>query len=193
MFGRKDKQMQAQLDELKKQTETVLAGHAAFLAFTKEYGEKFNVVLDNMGKLTLKNNQWATEFHRLLMAEYAQLGPGTRVYGILYVNSKQRNMRRMMMVCAPDKEHAEQIGRAILEREGENPFLWAIENSEYLEVPINVPNDIMEKVDKALTKPDKPIGVFLNDLNLVKDKFASTPGEKATLTKLIKKIEEAHK
>lgn len=193
MLKHKDNTIQEQLDELKKQTVTVLEEHKAFLSFTKEYGEKFNIILNNINQLTLKNNQWATEFHRLLMSEYAQLGPGTRVYGILYVNMKQTNMRRMMMVCAPSKEHAEAIGQSILQREGEDPLMWAIEISEYLEIPINVPNDIVEKVDKKLIKPDKPIGIFLNDLNLVKDRFANTPKEKAMLTKLIKKISEVHK
>ena len=46
------------------------------------------------------------------------------------------------------------------------------------------------KLGRKMLIPEKPLGIFVNDLKLVRDRFATTK-EKETLSKIIRRIEKS--
>jgi hypothetical protein len=49
--------------------------------------------------------------------------------------------------------------------------------------------DVADKIDKKMFIPEKPLGVFVNDLMLVRDRFTK-PSERKMLSTIIKRIEK---
>ncbi len=158
--------------------------------FVKDFANKIAIVLDDIRKGGLKNQEWTREFHRLLLNDYVK-SSNHKVYGMSYVNSLNKTTRQFLLIAADTFEKARDVGEEILIRMGEDPRQWLIEN--YKSIDITIPAvDSVAKIDEKLNNPDKPFYVFVNDLKLAKEKWAETPTEKRTIEKLINKIEKVY-
>lgn len=178
----------AQVIEMQKQTKSIQEQQDELIVFTKGFTDKLIGTLDEIRKMGQKNSDWAKEFHRLLINEYAQYPSATKAFGMLYVKVDDRNVRRLILTTANEFQRAQQIGEEILKREGEVPNKWLIEGWQQIDIP-DVKEDVVQKVDEKMLNPQKPLGVFINDLNLIRDKYTSSPAERTTLSKIIKRIQ----
>ena len=178
-----------QVGELQKQTKTIEQQQVALIDFTKAYTDKITALLAELQKMGNRNTDWAKEFHRLLINEYAQYGSRSdKVFSLLYTRTDNHDVKRIALMLAPDFQRAQAIGEDVLRREQEDPTQWLIEGWQQLSIPDANNADVVQQVDKQLINPNKPIGVFLNDLQLVRDRFAVGSIEKKMIAKIIKRI-----
>jgi hypothetical protein len=181
----------AQISELQKQTRTIEQQQVALIDFMKTYTDKITALLVDLQKMGNRNTEWAKEFHRLLINEYAQYSSRVdKVFSLLYTQIDNHDVKRISLILAPNFQRAQLIGEEILQKEQEDPKQWLIEGWQQLDIPDVQSRDVVATVDKSLINPNKPIGVFLNDLQLVRDRFAVGAIEKKTITKIIKRIDK---
>ena len=157
--------------------------------FLKTLGLTLKSSIEELKNHSLENQKWGKEFHRLLINEYAQY-PQNKVYAIIYLDNRNHSVRRITLVAADTFEKAQTAGSSILQAQNENPSDWTIEGYESIFIPLadkSIEKKLNE-VDKKMNDTKKPIGVFINDLMLVRDKFAETPSEKRSLSSIINRI-----
>lgn len=146
------------------------------------------VAMQSLSKESIKNSGWSKEFHRLLVKELSENQTQGRVYLILYYHPIA-NVRRPMLAIADNLDNALIIGENSLRRAMEDPKQWVVESNSFIDMPkAPLTLEQISKVDKEISPKAKPAEVFINDIKLMKDKWATTPGEKRALESIIKKI-----
>jgi len=184
MFGN-TKELEKKVDGV---TETVAETNKLINKFLAD----LDVAMKNLNTESIKNSAWSKEFHRLLINQISENQTQGRVYLLLYYHPVL-NVRRPLLTVADTLENAMVIGENALRNAQENPAQWVIESNQFINVP-KQPLTVEEvsKVDKKVSPNAKPAEVFINDIQLIQEKFAQTPVEKRALTNIIKKIRLAY-
>lgn len=131
-----------------------------------------------------RTQDWLKEFHRHIIAEYAK-GPQSKVYGLIFAN-KLDGRRKIVLLFAETFEEALKVSEEVFRTEGETFSNWIIEGHKFLNFPKEKEN-VIGAVDKAMVS-NKPVSVYLNDLQLLHDRFTETSLEKEVVTKLIERV-----
>ena len=153
----------------------------------KDFTSETSKLLNKIEQSSLANLGYAREFHRLLLNEYAKY-PQNKVYGMIYLNTTTMTDRRILLISANTLEIAQQTADEILKREGFTLSNWVVETYQSLDIPL-VSENVTNKLDSQMNVSEKPVGVFVNDLKLVSDRFCSSKQEKSMINKIIEKIE----
>jgi len=177
------------LKESEEQTKVVIQNQINFVNFVKNFDSLVNIVLNDIRDVGFENQRWSKEFHRLAINEYSK-SPHHKVYGLVYVKKHGIEERRLMLVSSNTLEEAYTIGESVLTNEGEDAQQWIVEGFQSIRVPLIARDSI--KVDAKLFDANKPIGVFINDLNLMKDVYAANGAEKKTLRNMIGRLEKKY-
>lgn len=131
-----------------------------------------------------QTEEWLRQYHRHLIAEYAK-GPQSKVYSLLFVNRKD-GRRKMILVFAETFEESLKMCEVGLSQENELMADWQIDGHKFISF-LKEQREIVPAVDRIMAT-NKPIGVFINDLNLIRDRFTDTPQERQLVEKLIEKV-----
>jgi hypothetical protein len=148
-----------------------------------------NKFIETNTKKTDEALKWAQEFHRMLIDEYAAGAQG-KVYAFLFVDAKTTT-RKLIQVIASDMEKAYQIAKEKLVSVESVPADWSMEFVSKQPVPLDKDNKILDKVEDEM-KFDRPLDVYINGLNLARDRFASTPLQKKSINAVIEIIKKTN-
>ncbi|MHB8483463.1 MAG: hypothetical protein ACYDBV_12145 [Nitrospiria bacterium] len=172
-----------------RENENLIQMQKDFAELAKNFTLKTKDILEDIKDAAVQNHEWSREFHRLLLNEYSKY-PQDKVYGFVYKNLKT-GVRKIILVNSGIFEIAHAQGEQMLRDEGERTSDWLIEGYQSISIPLTKDN-VIEKVDTQTNSQNKPIGVFINDLKLIREKFANTK-EKTMISSLIKKIEKTYR
>src|SRR3990167_4434313 len=136
----------------------------------REIIEKIDSYAIAAAKAINLNISWSKEFQRLAMSSFLS-GPKKKIYGLVYAKKSESfiGLRKLILSISDTFEEAQTKGIKLLENSNENPNDWSIEIYQSIEIPI----EQTTKVDDIVKQLDyqKPIDVYLNDLELAKSRF----------------------
>jgi hypothetical protein len=158
-------QILQKLDDVEKIEGRLIAGIDKLLI-------SINQFIENNLKKTDDTLQWAKEFHRMLIDEYAAGAQG-KVFALLFLDLKS-GQRKLVQVIASDMEKAFEIAREKIVSTDTIQTDWVMELVSKQLVPLDKDNKILDKVENEM-KFDRPLDVYINSLSLAKDKWATRP------------------
>lgn len=132
----------------------------------------------------VQTQDWLKEYHRHIIAEYAK-GPQSRVYGLIFLH-RTEGRRKIVLVFAETFEDALKICEESFVQDNDRFSNWTIEAHKYLSFP-KESREIVPAVDRAM-QTNKPVGVFINDLSFIRDRFCESDEEKALINKIAQKV-----
>lgn len=132
----------------------------------------------------VQTQDWLKEYHRHIIAEYAK-GPQSRVYGLIFLH-RTEGRRKIVLIFAETFEDALKICEESFVQDNDRFSNWTIEAHKYLSFPKDS-RDIVPSVDRAM-QTNKPVGVFINDLSFIRDRFCESDEEKELINKIAQKV-----
>jgi len=145
--------------------------------------KRMDEFLANNAKKMEEAMNWAKEFNRILMTEYAAGEQAGMVFSILYQNQNTHE-RRMLQVIADSLEKATHAGKIILEENGLISGDWLMEKYLSQRVPLDRESKVLHKVEKEMGH-ERPKESYIYSLQLARDKFCTKKSEKVVLDQII--------
>jgi len=149
-----------------------------------EFADTGKKTLGIIAAQEVQTQDWLKEYHRHIIAEYAK-GPQSRVYGLIFLH-RTEGRRKIVLVFAETFEDALKICEESFVQDNDRFSNWTIEAHKYLSFPKDS-RDIVPSVDRAM-QTNKPVGVFINDLSFIRDRFCESDEEKALINKIAQKV-----
>jgi hypothetical protein len=179
---KKERPLKDSITELEKSiTETDLQHLTNIIAEFVDSGRR---AFRLMSQKETETQDWLKEYHRHIIAEYAK-GPQSRVYGLIFLH-RTEGRRKIVLVFAETFEDALKICEESFVQDNDRFSNWTIEAHKYLSFP-KESREIVPAVDRAM-QTNKPVGVFINDLSFIRDRFCESDEEKALINKIAQKV-----
>lgn len=174
---------------IRKLEETITLQNALlsnFITTFKGYTEQLEGYFDKFEKKADESSSWLKTLHEMALKEYTS-GPKKRIYAFIY-SKKNATEDRLILAARDTFEEAHDSARKSLEGIGENVDAdWLMATYKFMDIPQGDPT-IVDKAEGVLPAFVKPIDHYINSLNLLRDKFATTVAEKKSVDKLIEKV-----
>jgi hypothetical protein len=149
----------------------------------------FQGTLDTISERNAETVGWAKEFHRSMMEKYAQ-GIHTKIYAFVY-SKPAEGKRKLMQIPALKFEDADILIKKLIIEDEKSLDGWILEGYASTIVPLTKNDTVFSEVDNKLTF-DKPIDVYINNLLLAKERFASTPSQKKAMDAVIDNAKKSY-